>query len=116
MAVKEMSGYQTLLTPYVSATVQNSNFTSNAFNIQQFANFAMQVNITNQSSLNVAVTAQLSVDGVNYADIPGSLQTFTANGTFIWTYSNSGAILTRLSFVFSGGSANFNVYGFAKTQ
>jgi hypothetical protein len=116
MAIKEMSGYRTLLIPYVSGTVQSASFNSDPFNIQQFANFAIQLNLTNQASLNITVTPQLSVDGVNYADIPGSAQTFTANGSFIWPYSNCGAILVRLSIVFAAGSANFDIYGFAKTQ
>lgn len=116
MAVKEMAEARKLLSPYVQATVQSATFTSNVFNVQQYANFALQLNITNQSSLNATVTVEGSLDGTNYATIPGSSQAFTANGTFIWTTANSALVFVRLLITFAAGSANFEAYGFAKTQ
>lgn len=115
MSIKEMSTPVTLLTSYNTITVHSTDFNSISFNIQQFANWSIQLDITNQSSLNVAVKAQATLNG-NWVDIPSSTTSFTANGSYIWTYANAGYVNVRLAFTFTAGSANFAICGFAKTQ
>lgn len=116
MAIKEMSGATSIFSPYVTATVQSSNFTSDAFNIQQFSNFAIQLTTTNQSSLNVSIDVQASVDGSTYVTIPGSTVALTTNTSYIWNFSGAGYVTVRLSMTFSAGSANFAAKAFAKLQ
>lgn len=116
MAIKEMVEARVLLSPLASATAQSASFVSNVFNVQQFCNYALQIIIASQSSLNVDIKVQGSIDGVNYADVPSSTTNFTANGTFIWTASNSPLMFVRLNFGINAGSALFQAYGFAKTQ
>lgn len=116
MSVKEMYGPTSLLTPYVTQTVQSASFNSDQFNVQQFANWAIQLDIASQSSLNVAVKVQATLNGTSWADVPSTSTSFTANGTFIWTYANAGYIGIRLAFTFTAGSALFTAIGFAKTQ
>lgn len=114
MANKEKDQAITILPTYISTAAQSSNFTTNAYPIQQQSKYALQVNITGASGLNVAIAVQETLDGVNYSPIPGSSVSFTANGSYIWQVSVSASIFTQLAFTFTSGSALFQVYAFAK--
>lgn len=116
MAIKELAGPVPLLDPYVSSAVQSANFTSNVFNIQQFCNYAIQATVTTGGIINCSIAIQESVDGVTFVEVPSSARTFNISDSFIWNGSDRGAPYLRVAVTFSGGSATFSMYGFAKTQ
>jgi len=114
MSIPQRDKAVTIIPPNVANAAQSSNFTTNVYDITQFSKYALQVIITSQSSLNVAIKVQASLDNSNWADVPGSSVSFTTNGTYIWDNAVSTATWVRLSFIFTGGSALFQVYAFAK--
>lgn len=114
MAVPQRDAAVTLLTDYVSTAAQSVSFASNSYNVQQFSKYALQLVITAQSSLDVDVKVQATVDGSDWADVPGSEVNFTANGNYIWDNGSSAVIAVRLYLTFTAGSALFQIYGFSK--
>jgi hypothetical protein len=105
----------TLLSDYLSLNAQSTNFSTPGHNIQQFKNFSFQLNVTSQSSLNVAVKVQATLDNANWSDVPSSSIAITANGSYLWNYSGAAYIAVRLTFTFTAGSALFQVYAFETT-
>lgn len=98
----------------VDQDTQSVSFTTGVLNLQQYGRYALQVNITSQSSLNCTISVQSTIDYKNWATVPGSAVSFTSNQTYIWDNFGSGVTQSRLSIAFTGGSAIFEVYGFAK--
>ena len=111
MAIKAPASAWPIFDGYTSSTVQSANFSSNPYDTFEYSNYAFQINVTSASGLNVSGKVQESLDGSNWADVPGSAVSFTANGAYIWRVSASAAPFARMSFTFSAGSALF--YGLA---
>jgi hypothetical protein len=102
------------LVPIWLQSAQSSAFNTNTIDVQRFSTYAIQVNITNQSSLNCTVGLYVSVDKVNFVLVPSSTQTITTNTQYIWDVTRSGVCQARLQIAFTGGSAQFSAFGYAK--
>lgn len=112
MTTPQMAGANKLWTVDVGA--QSASFKSGILNLQQYGRYALQMTTSSQSSLNCSITVEATVDGVNWATVPGSAVVFTTNTSYIWDNFGSGVVQARLSIAFTGGSALFYIVGFAK--
>lgn len=105
---------KSLLPVQISTAIQSSSFVSNILSILDLTAYSLQVDITNQSGLTSAIEVQGSLDGQNWATVPGSSVAFSSNTSYIWDNSRSGIPFIRLSVTISAGSAQFNMFGYAK--
>lgn len=112
MSSPQMAGANALWTVDVGA--QTSSFKSGILSIQQFGRYALQATISSQSSLVCSIEVEATVDGTNWATVPGSNVAFTSNTSYIWDNFGSGVEQVRLSMIYTSGSAVFSMYGFAK--
>lgn len=132
MAVQQRWGPVTLLDPYMSTNTQSASFNTRLYDISQFSKYSYQIVITSASSLNITAKLQGSNNAEehlintgpgqiptltstgDWVDVANSSQTFTTNTTYIWDNLVTAVQSTRLVITFTGGSAKFQVYAFAK--
>lgn len=112
MSTPQMAGPNTLWTVDVGA--QTASFKSGILSIQQFGRYSLQVTISAQSSLVCNIEVEATVDGKNWATVPGSNVAFSSNISYIWDNFGSGVQQVRLSMIYTSGSAKFAMSGFAK--
>ena len=114
MAIQQRDRAVTIIPSYISSAAQSTNFSTNPYDISQYRIYAMQLIITSASGLDVAVEIEESLDNTNWAVVPGSAMSFSANGTYIFNTIATGSTYARLTFTFTSGSAKFSVLAFSK--
>lgn len=113
MTTPQMSGPNHLWDKIVKGA-QSGTFNSDPLDITRFGRYALQVNITSQSSLASTIVVQATLDSVNWSTVPGSSVAFSTNTSYVWDNFGSGVVAVRLQGVVTGGSAIFDMFGFAK--
>jgi len=71
--------------------------------------FAIQVNYSNGSSVDMVLALEVSLDGENYSEIPASLQNITdPSGSHIWDLNDSGSHYMRVKVTVNTGSIDLD--------
>ena len=92
----------------LAATSKNASFNSPNVDVRDDMIVGLAVTTTAQSSLNVSIQLQASIDGVNFANV-GSPTVVTTNTTLLFSITICPWTYVRLENTFSAGSATFKI-------
>lgn len=116
MAIPQCDQAIPLLNDYVSTNTQSATFSTPAYNLQPYSNYSFQIYVSNSSSLNITAKVQATLirnpAETDWADVPSSSTTITADGTYMTSQAKVAFVAIRVTFTFTGGSAKFQVYAF----
>lgn len=99
----------TTLSPLES---KNASFNSNNLSINNNKNISLEMQIVSSSGLSASAKAQVSLDGTNWIDLPGTSSTITGDDDILWTISEVSSLnFIRISVTISAGSAIFYIIG-----
>jgi len=83
----------------------SSDYNSDKFDISKAEAFAVTLKYDNGSSVSMALTLQVSTDGVEFFDFPNATQNVTdSSGNHLWDISGTSASFARIKVGVTAGS------------
>ena len=86
----------------------SSSFNSDVYYTDRWTHVAIQLDVANQSAANFSAVAQVSIDGIGWANY-GTAQTITADGTYAFNVVELGFSKLRFAVTITAGSADFKI-------
>lgn len=89
-----------------SPTTVNTDYTSDVIDLTfREAEFSLQLDYDNGSSVNMDLYLEVSADGITFVTMPDSIQTVTDDdGTHLWDVAGTGASYLRVGITVTTGS------------